>query len=78
MTRRHFLATTAASTLAFAAEPERKWRVAVIGNKGSYGHSLDSMWLTLPETEIVAVADLDAKKLADTLKKLGITKGFAD
>jgi predicted dehydrogenase len=81
MNRRQFLTTATAASLAFAtraAEPERKWRVVVIGNKGGYGHSLDTMWLKVPETEIVAAADPDAKKLAETLKELGISTGFAD
>jgi predicted dehydrogenase len=81
MNRRQFLTTTAAASFAFAAraaEPDRKWRVVIIGNKGGYGHSLDSMWLNVPETEIVAAADADAKKLDETLKKLGVAKGFAD
>jgi len=81
MNRRHFL-TTAAFSIAYAAspaaEPERKWRVAVLGNKGSYGHSLDTMWLKVPGTEIVAAADPDPKKLEATLKELKITQGFAD
>jgi predicted dehydrogenase len=36
------------------------------------------MWLGLPETEVVAVADPDATGLAAALKKLGAEKGFAD
>ncbi|WP_395743879.1 Gfo/Idh/MocA family protein [Prosthecobacter sp.] len=80
MNRRHFI-TTAASTFVLAArgaESARKWRVVVLGNKGSYGHSLDTMWLKVPGTEIVAAADPDAKKLEATLKELNITQGFAD
>ncbi|GEP43605.1 Gfo/Idh/MocA family protein [Brevifollis gellanilyticus] len=79
MNRRHFIAATASSlALASHAEPARKWRVVVVGNKGSYGHSLDTMWLKVPSTEIVAAADPDAKKLEATLKELNITQGFAD
>jgi predicted dehydrogenase len=36
------------------------------------------MWLHLPETEIVAVADADAKGLAAEMKKLKLDKGFVD
>ncbi len=50
----------------------------MLGNRGSYGHSLDTMWLPLPEAEIVAAADPDAKKLAATLQELKITQGFSD
>jgi predicted dehydrogenase len=83
MNRRQFLLGTAASTFAFAAsaaENERKLRVGVIGHtgRGDYGHGLDVMWLKVPETEIVAVADLDAAGLAKTLEKLKVTNGFAD
>ncbi|HBJ83144.1 MAG TPA: 3-chlorobenzoate-3,4-dioxygenase, partial [Verrucomicrobiales bacterium] len=80
MNRRHFL-TTAASSLALAshaAESARQWRVVVLGNKGSYGHSLDTMWLKVPGTEVVAASDPDPKKLEAALKELNITQGFAD
>lgn len=83
MNRRQFLLTTAATGIAFAvraAEPDRKWRVAVLGDssRGKYGHSLDSMWLNVPETEIVAVADAHAKGLEATLAKLAVARGFVD
>lgn len=81
MKRRHFLRSSAATLLmsstAFAAAPARV-RVAVIGYQGDFGHELDSLWLGIPETEIVAVSDPDAKALAGRLKTLGIDKGFAD
>ena len=83
MNRRQFLVATTASSIAFASravEPDRKWRVVVLGDssRGKYGHSLDSMWLKVPETEVVAVADANAKGLEATLKKLGVARGFAD
>jgi len=83
MNRREFLATTIASGVALAshaADSDRKLRVAVMGHtgRGNYGHGLDTVWLRIPETEIVAVADADAKGLAAELKKLKVTKGFAD
>lgn len=80
MNRRHFIATAASSIAlaSHAAEPARKWRVAILGSKGGYGHSLDSMWLQVPGTEIVAAADSNAKTLAETQKKLNIPEGFAD
>lgn len=81
MNRRHFI-TTAVSGIALAssraAEPARKWRVVVLGNKGSYGHSLDTMWLKVPGTEIVAASDASPDHLAASLKELNITEGFAD
>jgi len=82
MKRRAFVTTTFAASLAahssFAAES--KLRVAVIGHtgRGNYGHGIDTMWLDLPETQIVGVADADATGLAAAQKKLKVKKGFAD
>lgn len=83
MNRRHFLSTTIAATVAVAAHAEQtapRMKVAVIGHtgRGDYGHGIDTMWLLLPETEIVAVADADAKGLAAAQKRLKGTRGFAD
>ncbi len=80
MNRRHFIASAASSIAlaSHAAEPARKWRVVILGSKGGYGHSLDSMWLQVPGTEIVAAADSNAQTLAETQKKLNIPEGFAD
>jgi predicted dehydrogenase len=83
MNRKQFLATTLTTSFALAgsgAETGGKLRVAIIGHtgRGNYGHALDTMWLRLPETEIVAVADADEKGLAAEVKKLKLTKGFAD
>ncbi len=82
-TRRRFLGTVAATGLALAArgaEAVPRWKVAVIGHtgRGDYGHGVDTMWLNLPETELVAVADPDPKGLAAAQKRLKVTKGFAD
>ena len=63
-----------------AAEPEKKWRVAVIGHtgRGDYGHGIDILWKALPETEIVAVADADPQGLAKAKERLKVDAGFAD
>ena len=83
MNRRQFLTTTAAAGLnlsAGAADSEARLRVAVIGHtkRGNYGHGIDAMWLQIPETEIIAVADADAAGLAGALKRLKVSNGFAD
>lgn len=83
MNRRHFITTVSAASLAFksaAADSAGKLRVAVIGHtgRGNYGHGIDSMWATVPMTEIVAVADADEKGLAAELKRLKVEKGYAD
>jgi predicted dehydrogenase len=79
MNRRHLLTALAATPLtSFAAET--KHRVALIGHtgRGNYGHGLDTLWKAIPATEIVAIADADAKGLENELKKIGTGKGFAD
>ena len=56
------------------------YRVAVIGHtgRGNYGHGLDKVWLSLPETRIVAVADADENGRQKAVKKLRIAEGFSD
>lgn len=80
MDRRHFLSTTslAVAMPAMAARPDRI-RVGVIGHtgRGNFGHGLDTVWLRLPETEIVGVADGDADGLAKAKKRLRVDRGFA-
>jgi len=88
MQRRTFLASSAAlvaassrlGRAALAADGDKKIRVAVVGHtgRGNYGHGLDTVWLKLPETEIVAVADADAPGLKSALKKLGVSAGYGD
>jgi predicted dehydrogenase len=85
--RRDFLA--AATALAAAAATRRapaaqadpaRYRVGVIGHtgRGNYGHGLDRVWLDLPQTRIVAVADADEKGRAGAVKRLEAPKGYAD
>ncbi len=84
MNRRQLLASSAsalfASTLRAANSPSEPFRVAVIGHtgRGNYGHGLDIMWLRLPQTKIVAVADPDPAGLAGALTRLGSPQPFAD
>lgn len=83
LTRRQFsssvLALGAISSLS-GNESKRRTRVAVIGHtgRGDYGHGLNTMWLGIPETEIVAVSDPDPKGLATATKLLGNIQGFDD
>jgi len=85
--RRTFLAGAAAtataslcSALVRGGEGGKRYRVGVIGHtgRGDYGHGLDKVWLDVPGTEIVAVADADPKGLAEAAKRLGAPKPFAD
>ncbi|OYW73870.1 MAG: 3-chlorobenzoate-3,4-dioxygenase [Verrucomicrobia bacterium 12-59-8] len=79
MNRRHLLASLPAVFAASGFAADSKLRVAVIGHTGhgNYGHGLDTMWLKIPDVEIVAVADADDKGLTAELKKLAVSKGFA-
>ena len=83
MNRRHFIGTTLGAGLALAAHAgaeERKLRVAVIGHtgRGNYGHDIDKVWRLLPQVEVVAVADADAKGLAVVQQRLNLAKSFSD
>ncbi len=91
MFRRDFLTTASAavagSLLRPCADgalppnsPSQALRVAVIGHtgRGNYGHGLDTVWSTLPQTELVAVADADAAGLGAAEKRLKGTRAFAD
>lgn len=55
-------------------------RVGVIGHtgQGNYGHGEDLVWLAIPRTEIVAVADADPKGREAEAKKLGGVRAFED
>ncbi|MBX3399163.1 MAG: hypothetical protein KF873_10500, partial [Gemmataceae bacterium] len=59
---------------------EKTVRVAVIGRtgKGNYGHGLDTIWLQVPNVEIVAIADENEKGLAGAVAKLKAKAGYAD
>jgi len=83
MNRRQFIGSTLGAGLALAthaATEERRLRVAVIGHTGhgNYGHDVDKVWLTMPEVELVAVADADAKGLHAAQQRLKLAQGFAD
>jgi predicted dehydrogenase len=84
MRRREFLSASAAASAALLAPadepPKKKVRVGVIGHtkRGDYGHALDVMWLKLPETEVVGVADADPTGLIAAKKKLKTETGFDD
>lgn len=82
MDRREFLAATAGgmALAATASAADERLRVAVIGHtgRGNYGHEVDTAWLHLPQTQIVAVADADAKGLASAQQRLKCSQGFAD
>lgn len=87
MNRREFVTTTTLAALNYAVAnrvlaqaQEKRWRVGVIGHtkRGDYGHGLNTMWLGVPETQIVGIADADSKGLEAARKKVGDAPGFAD
>jgi predicted dehydrogenase len=83
MKRRDFLAASAlalSAALLRAQASERPLTVGVVGHtgQGNYGHGEDTVWLQIPATRIVAVADADPKGLALEAKKLGGVKAYAD
>ena len=58
----------------------KKHKVAVIGHtgRGNYGHGIDTVWLEIKETEIVAVADANPEGLAAARKRLSAPKAYPD
>lgn len=83
MKRRDFLTASALalSVALLRAQPsEQPLTVGVIGHtgQGNYGHGEDTVWLQMPATRIVAVADADPKGLAAEAKKLRGVKAYAD
>ena len=83
MQRRDFISLSAlalSTALLRAQTAERPLTVGVIGHtgQGNYGHGQDAVWLKIPQTKIVAVADADPKGLAVAAQKLGGVKAFAD
>jgi predicted dehydrogenase len=81
MKRREFLVALVLSVASLAAQPaERPLTVGVIGHtgQGNYGHGEDTVWLKIPQTKIISVADADPKGLADAAKRLGGVKAYAD
>lgn len=83
MDRRTFLAASASSlaapSISFAKDSDVR-RVAVIGHtgRGNFGHGLDTVWLRIPETEIVGVADANQSGLLGAMKKLKVDNGYTD
>ncbi len=56
------------------------YRVGVIGHtgQGNYGHGIDTVWMAMPDCEIVGVADANETGLAEAIKRLKAPQGFAD
>lgn len=63
-----------------ARRPGGKYRVAVIGRtgRGDYGHGLDTVWKSIDNATVVAVADEDPKGRAEAVKRLDAPEAYAD
>ncbi|MCA9066279.1 MAG: Gfo/Idh/MocA family oxidoreductase [Planctomycetaceae bacterium] len=59
---------------------EKKYRVGIIGatGKGNYGHGLDTAWLDVPQTEIVAVVDENEAGRTAAAERLKCSNTFSD
>ena len=55
-------------------------RIAVVGRtgRGNYGHDIDTVWLNVPDVDIVAVADEHEQGRAAAVKRLGAKNAYAD
>lgn len=83
MQRRHFLAATAAASLAthaLAQTTSDSLRAVAIGHtgRGNFGHGLDSVWQRLPDTRLIAIADADPAGLKKAQQRLSVDNGFVD
>ena len=81
MKRCVFLVALVFTVASLAAQTaDRPLTVGVIGHtgQGNYGHGEDTVWLKLPQTKIIAVADADPKGLAEAAMRLGGVQAYAD
>ena len=63
-----------------AQEKKTTYRVGIVGRtgRGDYGHGMDTAWLRIPQTSIVAVADDDREGLASAARRLKVDRTFRD
>jgi len=83
MQRRSLLQATplfAASTLAANVSKAKLYTVGVLGHtgRGNFGHGLDTVWMHLPQTQIVAVSDGNPAGLKKAQNKLKTEHGYTD
>jgi predicted dehydrogenase len=58
----------------------KQYRVAVIGHtsRGDYGHAVDTAWLSVSRTDIVAVADANKGGMAAAMRRLKVDRAYLD
>ncbi|WP_345323819.1 Gfo/Idh/MocA family oxidoreductase [Novipirellula rosea] len=84
MSRRVFVSSTAAALAAAPAlapaSDTKPRRIGVIGHtgQGNFGHGIDTVWLELPETKIVGVADANSQGREQAKQRLGCERAFSD
>ncbi len=82
MKRRVFLQSALGIVSAGSVWPGsgKQLTVAVAGHtgRGNYGHGMDALWLTFPETKITGIADADREGLAKAMTRLQAEQGFSD
>lgn len=78
LTRRSLLLAGAAALR--AADPAKRYRVAVIGHtgRGNYGHGIDTVWRAFDNMQVVAVADPSESGRAAAAQRTGAPKSYAD
>jgi hypothetical protein len=72
--------STLAGLTSAQSAPTRRYRVAIIGHtgRGNYGHDWDLTWNSIPNAEVVAVADPDETGRTRALPRSRGRKGYAD
>ena len=79
--RRLFLQTGFAGMIqAQRPESAKTYRVCLIGDTGhgNFGHDWDVAWRTVPNTQVVAVADPDESGRRNAMNRSGAPRGYAD
>ena len=74
-------AITLSNSLAATNRTDRKtYRVGIMGStgRGNYGHRLDTVWKSIPNTLVAAVADDNEAGLAKGMGRSGAIKGYSD
>jgi predicted dehydrogenase len=59
-------------------QPGKKYKAAIIGKNGDYGHDLDKVFNNLDNVTVVAIADNDPVGLEKTAKSTGAQRQYLD
>jgi len=80
MSRRDLLCSALAGLADAQGASSKRYRVAIIGatGHGNYGHDWDLSWNSIPNVDVVAVADPDETGRARSVSRSHARKGYAD